>query len=230
MRNEEWFTFFTEFKLFVEEVSPAALNIEALFVTFLNFYALSDATLEKIRRSSITSVIEQLDARRDALCRGLTQAILSGLNHYDDAHRAAASRLSILSEHYGNLADRPYSEQTGAIINFVQELRGNGKSDVSTLGLEGWVDALDAANSEFEGAIMERTGENAAKSDVNMLDLRRQTGRCYLDIVERIDAQFTLGMGNSTTESFVKKLNANIERYLIAQSRRGGKDKDGEKN
>jgi hypothetical protein len=60
-----------------------------------------------------------------------------------------------------------------------------------------------------------------------VLDLRRKIDRCYLDIIERIEAQILL-QGDETFATFVKTLNTNIDRYLAVLNRRGGKKK-GEK-
>jgi hypothetical protein len=52
--------------------------------------------------------------------------------------------------------------------------------------------------------------------------LRRKIDRQYLDIVERIEAQILLN-GEEPFATFVKTLNANIDRYLAVLNRRGGK-------
>ncbi|MDR1119904.1 MAG: DUF6261 family protein, partial [Dysgonamonadaceae bacterium] len=71
-------------------------------------------------------------------------------------------------------------------------------------------------------AILDRNDEAAGKADqVKMLDTRRQTDRCYLDIVERIEA-LALIQGDAAFVDFANALNANIERYKISLSRRAG--------
>jgi hypothetical protein len=222
LRNEEWFNFFTEFQKLVTQATPEALDIEALFSVFVTLYSQADALLEVLRKSSYTSDIVRLDSVRDSTYRGLSEAILSALHHYSDTHSAAAERLQPLLEHYGNLSVKSYNEETAGIYNFLQELRGTFAPQVATLALEGWVDELERNNRAFEAAILARNVEGAGKAtDVTLLDIRRKTNRCYLDIVERIEAKILL-QGEANYSAFVKTLNTNIERYAIALNRRQG--------
>jgi hypothetical protein len=221
LRNEEWFNFFTEFKSFVEEFFPNAQNIEELFAVFLNLYFTADKAIEKITKSGLTSAIVQLDEKRDASFRGLVSAIKSSLYHYDPTKREAAEKLSILLDHYGNLAVKPYNEETASIYNFVQELRGNYAGAIQTLALEGWVNNLDRENNDFENTVLARNRESADKTDISLLEVRRKTDRCYLDIIERLEALMLIN-GDAGFEPFVKVLNNNIDRYNNAMKRRNG--------
>jgi hypothetical protein len=228
LRNEEWFNFFTEFKTFVEQTSPQKLNVEELFAVFLTLYGQADETLEKIAKSAYTSVMVRLDEARDSTFRGLDEAVKSAAHHYDPLRRQAAETLEPLFAHYGNLAAKPYNEETSGIHNFIQELRGKYAEAVARLDLTGWVDELERNNNDFESAVLERNQETAGQSDLRMLDIRRQTDRCYLDIVERIEAQILL-MGDTAFAAFVKTLNANIDRYIsLIKRRSGGKNDSGD--
>ncbi|MDR2805935.1 MAG: hypothetical protein LBB85_09935, partial [Dysgonamonadaceae bacterium] len=90
LRNEEWFNFFTEFKTFVTQSTPQALNIEVLFTAFLALYAQADEALEILRKSAYTDEIIHLDAARDSSFRGLSETAQSALHHYEPLKRAAA--------------------------------------------------------------------------------------------------------------------------------------------
>jgi hypothetical protein len=223
LRNEEWFNFFTEFKTFVEQFTARNLNIEALFVVFLTLYQQADETIEKILKSAFTSIMVYLDSVRDSTFRGLDEAVKSAAHHYEPDRREAAAILKPLFSHYGNLAARPYNEETSAIYNFIQELRSSKYADaIARLDLNRWVDELERNNQEFENTVLERNQEIAMKTDLKMLDIRRQTDKCYLDIIQRIEAQILL-QGDAAFSVFVKTLNANIERYSILINRRSGK-------
>jgi hypothetical protein len=222
LRNEEWFNFFTEFKTFVEEATPEALEIEELFVVFLGLYAMADDTLERIRKSDFTSLIIQQDDARDNAFRGLEGSVRVALRHYDAKKRAAAERLVSLFEHYGNVADRPYNEETATIYNFLQDIRDRYEPEIAALELSGWLDELERTNRQFETTILERNREYAGRTDINMLDIRKKTGRIYLDTVERIEA-LSLVKGDGAYAPFIKTLNANIERYISTINRRSGK-------
>ena len=222
LRNEEWFNFFTEFKTFVEEAYPEVLDVEALFVVFMTLYGMADDALEQIRKSNYTSAIVQLDGLRDNAFLGLSETVHSYLRHFDEGKRTAADRLVMLFEHYGNIANKPYNEETASIYNFLQDIRGKYADEVATLDLASWLNELERTNTEFEKAVLDRNREYAGKTDLNMLDIRRRTGRAYLDIVERIEA-LSLIQGDEKFAPFIRTLNANIERYKNAVSRRSGK-------
>jgi hypothetical protein len=221
LRNEEWYNYFTEFKTFVEQTSPEVLDIETLFIVFMSFYGKADEALEQIRKSRYSSEIVKFDASRDHVWVGLSETVRSDLHHFDENKRTAAERLMILFDHYGNLAIKPYNEETATISNFLQDIRGKYAAEIVTLDLTGWLNELERTNTEFETAVLERNSEYAGKTDLNMLDIRRQTDRAYLDIVERIEA-LCLVQGDDKFEPFIKTLNTNIERYKTAINRRSG--------
>lgn len=219
LRNEEWFNFYTEFKTTVEEFTPEALNIEELFAVFLILYAGADEALEKIAKSGYTEVMSQLDAVRDGVFRGLADSVKAALNHFDVLKRKAAANLMILFDHYGNLAAKPYDEQTSGTYNFLQEFRGKYAADVETLGLAEWGDELERSNIEFSNAVAERNKETAGKTELKMVDVRKETDRCYLDILERIES-LALINGEESFKPFIKLMNVNITRYKNLIGRR----------
>ncbi|MDR0573311.1 MAG: DUF6261 family protein [Tannerella sp.] len=220
LRNDEWFNFFTEFKSFVMQSTPAALDIEALFNTFVALYTQADESLEVLRKSSYTAEIVHLDSLRDRTYRGLVEAIRSGLHHYSEVQSAAAERLKPLFDHYGDLSAKSYNEETASIYNILQELRGQYAPQVVSLALQGWIDELERNNVAFEAAILARNTEGADKAaDVKMLEIRRQTDRCYLDILERLEALMLI-QGDDAFTGFVKELDTNIDRYRKILSRR----------
>jgi hypothetical protein len=227
LRNEEWFNFFSEFKKFVEEVSPDALKIEKLFAVFAGLYNMADEVIEKIRKSNLTEQIAELDKQRDSSFRGLIFTIESYKHHFDSAKRDAAESLDILTTHYGNLATKPYNEETSGIYNFLQEFRANYSSAIATLELAAWLDELERSNLAFEDAVLKRNQEEATKTELRLLDIRRETNRCYANIIERLDALMLLaeedGKENEVCISFAKTLNANIKRYLDTIAQRKGR-------
>jgi hypothetical protein len=223
LRNEEWFNFFSEFKTFVEQTTPGVLDIDTLFAAFLTLYGKADDLLEIIRKSAYADLVVGKDAERDNAYRGISETAYAAKRHYDPVKRAAAERLTVLLDHYGNVAGRPYNEETATIYNFIQDVRSKYANDVMTLDLAGWIDELDRTNSEFEKAILDRNREYAAgDSELNMFEIRKKTDRAYLDVVERIEA-LSIVRGNDTAlTEFIRTLNANIERYILSIQRRSG--------
>ncbi|MDR2564158.1 MAG: DUF6261 family protein [Prevotellaceae bacterium] len=219
LHNEEWFNFFTEYKGFVLYITAAVLGIQQLFANFIELMQKADAALEQIRKSKVTDDIVQLDARRDNAFRMLKSALRYGLSSTDPNQLAAAKKLEPVFKHYGNLAAKSYDDETAGIVNFIQDLRGSYASYVEILEWEGMIAALELANNEFEAAILLRNAESADRPAYKMLDLRTKINRCYLDMIEKIEAKILLN-GDEDIAEFVKNLNSNIERYKQTLARR----------
>jgi hypothetical protein len=226
LRNEEWFNFYSEFKRFVEEASPQGLKIEKYFAVFLVLYTKADGIIEKILKSKYTKQISELDKQRDSIFMGLIYMIKSYKHHFDSAKRKAAESLEPLITHYGNLAIKPYNEETAGIHNFLQEFRENYNDAIVTLELTTWLDELERSNLEFEEAIIERNREGASKSELRLLDVRQEIDSCYMDIVDRIEALILLTEDENEKEpyiAFTKTLNTNIKRYVDTIAQRKGR-------
>jgi hypothetical protein len=232
LRNEEWFNFFTEFKAIVEKFSPEKLKIEKPFALFGSLYILVDGIIERIRKNKMTAHIFELDKQRDTTFRGLVHTIDSYTYHFDITKQKAAKNLSTVLSHYGNLADKPYNEETSGIYNFLQELRTNYGDEIDILELAPWLDDLEQKNSEFGKAILDRNQDEANKSELRLIDVRKDIDQCYTDIMERIEASALLEEDENQKnfyETFLKELNTNIKRYMdIIAQRKGRAEKNKE--
>jgi hypothetical protein len=154
LRHEEWFQFYTEFKMLAGQYNPPALNIDALFATFVILYARADEALEIIRKSATTEQLAEADHARDVIFRGFSDAGKAGLSHFDPSRREAARRLKIVFDHYGNIARKSYDEETASIYNLIQEMNDVHAADIAILGLGEWVSRLDADNKAFDAFLI----------------------------------------------------------------------------
>jgi hypothetical protein len=222
LRNEEWFQFYTEFKEIIEERFPGTLNIEALFATFLILYANANETLEIIRKSATTEQLAEADTTRDIVFRGFYNAVQSALYHFDAMKRAAAKRLQVVLDHYGNIGRKSYDEETAAITNLLQDFTSAYASDIALLGLGDWLAQLDADNKAFRNLMKTRYTEDAGKTDLRMKDVRKDTDRIYRDIIDRIEALMLIN-GETEYAPFVKELNVRVERFADILAQRKGR-------
>jgi hypothetical protein len=220
MRNEEWFQFLVEFKRLATDAGTAALDIDALFVVFVGLLDQADALLEQIRKSGETAVISALDAERDRIWYGFTEAVRAAERHFDPERRDDAARIARVVDHYGNLAARSYSEETAALYNLIQELRASAAQPLQQLGLVPWIDELERINGEFQEAVIRRTRESAAKPEISMGDIRKLTDEAFLRILRRVEALATVNNEAEPYAGFIRTLNAHVERYRNILSRR----------
>jgi hypothetical protein len=225
MRNEEWFNFFTEFKTLVEQVTSEALDINEPFAVFLYLHTKADSMLEQIRKSNFTALIVEKDAARDNAYRGICETVRTAVRHYDPVRRAVAENLIPLIDHYGNVAERPYNEETATIYNFVQDLKEKYPGEITELDLNGWIGELERTNNDFEKTVLDRNREYAGKdTEMNMFEVRKQMDGVYCEIIERIEA-LALIRGDGSLDGFIRTLNANCDRYISSIRRRTGKSK-----
>ena len=221
-RNNEHFQFHTEFRDLVEEQSPVVLNILSQYSNYVPCYANEDAVLQKIVKSATTENIDAADKTRDGTFRGMVDTNRGALNHFDSEVRAAAKRLQVVFDTFGNLSAKPLNEETSAIYNLLQEINANYMADAQKVGIVDWVTELDANNKALDALVKSRNDENAAKTELKMKETRVETDKWYTTIVERINALIIVE-GANAYEVFVRKLNGYIDKYNDIVAQRYGK-------
>jgi hypothetical protein len=226
LRNEEWFQLFTEFRDLVLKYNPNALNIAALWATFLLLYTDADTALEIIRKSVDTVLMIEADHVRDHTFRGFADAVKSARNHFDAAKRAAAEKLTVIFDHFGNLAQKAPNEETAGIHNLLQELdNGTPGTDlpVDILGLRDWAVRLAADNDAYEALVKDRNTEVASRSKLRMKEVRRELQDVYYKMTTRMEATVTLNGDVPPFTGFVNEWNAFLKRYSDVLAQRQGK-------
>jgi hypothetical protein len=221
LRNDEHFQFHTEFRDLVMAGTPQNLKVVAQLNAFLPLFTQEDGALHKIMKSALTADMEAADRRRDELFRGMADANLSAANHFSDGVRAAARRLQILFDTYGNVAAKTLNEETAALTNLLQELTGAYAEDTKTVGIADWAPALNIANADFERLTKGRYDEDTLRTDLVLKQVRVQVDAAYRTLTERIDA-LMLVEGGELFENFISRLNTVIEKYRNVVAQRKG--------
>ncbi len=225
LRNEEQFQFFTAFRTLAEQTGADNLNIGALYATFLGLLTQLDEVLEQIRKSGFTDSITDLDNVRDNYHRGIIRCIAAYLYHFDPGYVDAAKRLKRVTDHYGNLRERPYNEETAAITNLVQDLR-KLVVEMQLIHIAEWVDKLDEANQNFDTVLNERYSESAILQQMAKIrQVRTEIDALYRKIVLVIEAFAVVSPDNSVFERFIGEWNARVEYYKRTVDQRKGKNK-----
>ncbi len=222
LHNDEHFQFQTEFKDLVVAVTPETLKIKPQFDTYLPLYTQEDDSLKKITKSVFTEDILVADKQRDITFRGMVDTNRAALNHFRADVKAAAKRLQVVFDTYGNLARKPLNEETAAIHNLLQELNGTYAEDAKSTGIADWVKELEANNKAFEDLTKDRYDESAQRTDLVLKEVRTQVDAAYRTITERIDA-LALIEGGEAYETFIRRLNVVVEKYNNAIAARAGR-------
>ncbi len=225
LRNDEHFQFHTEVQELIKAFDAEKLSILKQFQAYQSCYVREDEAYKKILKSALTRDIEAADQRRDLVFSGMAGTNRAALKHFNPDVAAAAYRLEILFDTYGNLAEKPLNEETSAIYNLLQELQAESRvKDVEMVKLKEWMTQLELENKTVEALIMKRDDENSVKTHLIMKECRLELNRAYTSIVELVNALIVVE-GASKYAAFVDRLNTCIDRYsqLIAR-RKGNKD------
>ena len=215
LRNDAHFQFHTEFRDLVVQQNPLTLKIKPQFDSYLPLYNRVDDALKKIVKSEFTAKIHEADKARDEIYLGMAETVAATLRHFNPNVRQAAERLKILFDTYGNVVNKPLNEETSAIYNILQELKGKYTADAESIGITQWVTELETRNQTFEGLVKERFDETAARTtDIVMKQARAQLDDVYKTIVERINA-LAVVEGVASYEAFIKTMNAVIAKYAV---------------
>ncbi|MDR2887124.1 MAG: DUF6261 family protein, partial [Bacteroidales bacterium] len=130
MTNNRHFQFGTEFNTLVVNTGAAALKIEPQYAAWLVHCREEDTALNRIQKTPHTEKLEVADIRRDKAFSGLVTANRALLNHFWDEMRDTAGRLKIVFDTFGNVAQKPMDDETAAITNLLQELKGPRQADI----------------------------------------------------------------------------------------------------
>lgn len=222
LRNEEHFQLQTEFKAEISQFGAKTLNIESVFANYLPLYQQEEEALQLIRKSATTEQLTDADTERDEIYRGVADAVKSALNHFDPNKRAAATRLKVLIDQYGNVARKPYNEETAAINKLMVEVKGKYAPDVNALALTDWFATLEAKNNGFDTLMKSRYSEEAAKTELRMNQVRIAVDAAYRELIERIEALVLIN-GPQGYEAFIREHSARVGKFSNILAQRAGR-------
>lgn len=219
-RNGAHYQFLTDFNDFVIRYTPQLLGIVDAYEAFKLKYQDEIEAYKAITKSATTEAIANANHDRDITFRSTTDIARTALNHYDANAHNAAKKVNVIFDQYGDLASKPYDEETGGIENVVKDLRTKTGRDIVIIGLVPWVDMLESQNITFKALEATRNSEEANRSELRMKQVRLEIDAAYRKITKRINALIEVN-GEAPYAGFVKELNARIGRAqdAIAQSK-----------
>ncbi|MDR2882323.1 MAG: DUF6261 family protein [Alistipes sp.] len=226
-RNHEHFQFIQFVLELAEETGAAALKVEKPLAALAAAHAREDEALKKIVKSALTAEINDADAARDAIFRGLVNTVKADLTHFGEAHRKAATRLEIVLDTYGNAAAMSHMEETSAIYNLLVELTTRHTEDCETLGLMQWIAELDKRNVAVEKLLAGRANEGAERTQLVLKAVRAEVDDAYRALAEAVDAlakvdSLTGGAAAALYADFTRRLNERIDMVNDALAIRRG--------
>ena len=224
LTGDEHFQFNAEVIGVINRFGADSLKIASQFEAFTAAHKLADDALRKISKSSFTEDVKQADKRRDTILRGMRDKLKSAQNHFDTEVQKAASNVKIVFDTYGNMATLPLYQQTSAVFNFLQELRGRYAADTQKTELDKWTDQLEEANNEVARLMGDRRDETVDKqTEATFKQARKMVDATFNEITKRINA-LVIVEGDENYKEFITQMNVLITDFKNRLNQRKGKN------
>jgi hypothetical protein len=225
LRNEEHFQLMREVASLIKD-APETFKTK-WSVVIDNFDAAvenEDAVIEKIRKSSFTDPITQLDKFRDALYHGIRVIVDAFTNSLDPSIVLAAKELKIIFDHYGSASNKGYAEESAMLYNLLQDLQA-GEMHISQLGLTELINKLNNANTELESLVSNRNEETGDRTLVGTAsDARKDADIAYTQLVTLLETEAMLSTAEKNEYiAFIARLNATLEKYHTLLAKRNAR-------
>lgn len=224
LRNNQHFQFHTEFNELLVRFVPQTLGVEEAYAVYQPLLNNEAQAVDVIQKSPLTVDVADADHSRDQINSGFCETVSGACKHFDPLKKEAAKHILVVLDHFGNIGEKPYEEQSAATSNLIRDLETNYADDLATLELQGWLAALKSSNNRFIELSKERYTSNAGKTQLKMKEVRKNIEVAYRNITDRIDA-LALINGSETYAPFIKELNKRIQKYNNKLAQRKGRNK-----
>ena len=236
MRNETVVRLGSDIYRIAGRIGPGAIGIKTLYDELGEILVAMNVSLDQVTKSVLTAGIEDQDHFRGEMAHCLSTTTRAFLHHPDPAKRAAAERLEIVLDRYGNIAQKTYDDASSAVDDLVKELYTPVNAPlVILLGVGEWVTLLSNANAKFVDLMDERYKESGQRH-VSMKEARVPLEEKIHKIERRVNSIIELNGIDFSPEltEFVQEYNAVARRYkhILAQEqgRRNAHRDDSDEN
>jgi hypothetical protein len=228
LRNPGHVQFHTDAIVIVKKYNPVTLNFESELADYELKFDDEKKAFVLVKKSAKTEDIANADHLRDNTNKGLRGMIKANLYHFNPLKKAAAKRLKVVIDAFGDIINKEYNEATASYTEMIEELLSNHAADLTLLGLGEWIAELTANNNEFKALMGGRYEEGAGKTTLRMKNVRQLVDAAYENMVEQIHALMRVS-GAAAYEPLVAEMNQLVDKNnLILAQRQGRNDAEGE--
>jgi hypothetical protein len=183
-----------------------------LMPAFSAWLAKEDAVFRWTRRSEFTGHIADADAELDRVLVGVNAVVRVGLHAAAPVTKESAERVHNMLKNYGNVSRKSYEEKAGSVLALLENFAGPYAPDAAALGLDPWVQALQAALNNFNGLIRLRDDERVGKPRYTAREARRNLDAVYHQMAYIINANAAVSVSVDFA-TFIDHLNPEIARF-----------------
>ncbi|MBO4740694.1 MAG: hypothetical protein J5605_03500 [Bacteroidales bacterium] len=148
------------------------------------------ALIHPVRGSELTVDVLEADDSRDTILVGFAFYLEFTLRHTDPAMVRAARELKVVMDtpSYKRIYETAYNRESNLIANLIEELRNNHQSALTQLNIGFYIDALEAANNNFD-AIYENRVHSTARSynSEDILEARTKMEKAFDSLCDKLE-------------------------------------------
>lgn len=200
--------------------------LEAPINKFEEAFWAFDETLEiSAKDSTEATAYEKL---RDTLWKSSNNYLKAMTEHPDSELAAIAERLKAEYDKYGDIANMPIVQESGALHNLFQDIRAIPAQDRIKIHFEEWFNALETAENNYLAAIAARTDVRAEKEIGAVKRTRSEAEAAYAHLVEVVNLLAKVE-GDTAYLPFINRMNVLIAEQkatLKARQTRAAKAKE----
>jgi uncharacterized protein with HEPN domain len=216
LRNSEYLQFSKDFLSIAERNNPAVLKVELQYNKLLQLTGELETLFSKEKGSWITKQVAEQDERRDRALLGITGVANTYAWHFDPGMVKHAANLARRIDLYDNRIDKEnYQAETAIIDNLINDLKTKPElvAAMEALHIKDWCDELEAANTAFNDAYLQRTKEKGNKNKTTIVAHRKQMNTAYYELRDLIDSYFTVNKGAEPYNTITDEVNVLIRQY-----------------
>ena len=200
---------------YIDTFTPVALKIETIAPGYIALVARERMVVQRPTAQRYTTMLAELDCRRDYAAGVVMNLIRSHVNTLIDEKRTAALELKAVITPYQGLAKLAYQKESQLIEGMLAALAlPANAAHVATLGIADEVEMLEQAQQAF-AQMYEKSREDAAQrlelESVDTKELRAKVDAAYQQLVLYVNANALLNPTEELT-GFVTKVNGAIYR------------------
>jgi len=211
-QREKSFHLQKEFKKLVTRYQVGAVDMDKLFLVFLEIYQQEEEALEEARKNITTDQLERIDIERNIVFRGFFNGVKSASNCFDEDVQQAAFRLNVLLCRYKNVTRRSCDQKTTVFYNLIQETTSSYSSDVDKVGLVPWTLQLESVNNAVDVVSKMYYDKVATKTGLQMKQVQLQIDAAYQQKADQVNALIKLKVALKF-EEFVKCIDTRMNSY-----------------
>lgn len=208
--------FHTHVNELVVSATPSALNIVELAGPYAEAVALVTSLVNRSTAFVATASMREAEKKRDNLVGVISSLVKAHLTNPIADKNAAAVLLDALLAPYFGIGRHEQSKETAEIKGMIGVLKGaDAAAAVEKLEMKDEVEALEAANGDFEQAFLEKAAEASvrqAQSNVITKDAVAAVNELYQQIVQTVNA-YAIVQSSDVIRKFISDVNGLVIVY-----------------